>query len=1165
MTLNPQPSVQTPNAFPTLGGVVESGVPLAIAGLIASGRTQVLHIAADDKRAHALAASMSFFVPNAKVLSFPSWDVLPYDRASPNPIIVTERLQTLVELANAGDVPLVVIATVAGWLQKLPPPDLLAKHVWQVQKNGSFAREKFAGWLVEHGYRNVAKAVESGEFALRGSIVDIIPSGSEIGYRMDLFGDDIEHIRTFDPLTQKSDQEVKSLTLLPASEVLLTPEHIENFRRNYRDAFGAVSKQDPLYESVSNAQRYSGMEHWLPLFYDKLATLLDYVPAATLTFDEDAGQMIEERHALIQEYFEARKSAENQKYSEVPYHPLSPSQLYILPAAHTALLDGVAHFQFSAFTGITNNTMHFNMRRGLVFADASEHKSPIDRVASLLKEYTEKNKKLLLACYSAGSRERLLEMLRQREIVAERVEAWQQVALVKTDAIALAILPLEHGFETPEALILSEQDVLGERLIRVKKKKRAAEFFMQEAASFNEGELVVHREHGIGRFEKLETLEINGAKHDCLKLSYADGDRLFVPVENIDVLSRYGSEEEGAALDKLGGVHWQARKAKLKERITLAAAELMKTAAERLLKPAVVLQAASDEYGVFADRFGHSETEDQERSIEEVITDLQSGKPMDRLVCGDVGFGKTEVALRAAFTAVKSTPSMQVALVVPTTLLARQHYQNFAARFADLGVHVRQISRMVSAKETALVKAGLKDGSVDIVIGTHALLSKDIQFARLGLVIVDEEQHFGVAQKEKLKALKTDVHVLTLSATPIPRTLQLSLSGVRDLSLITTPPVDRLAVRSFVMPFDPVVLREALLREKHRGGGTFIVTPRIADIGDLKAKISELAPELKLESAHGQMPATQLDDIMNRFYERQIDVLISTAIIESGLDIPHANTIIIHKADRFGLAQLYQMRGRVGRSKVRAYAYFLLPHGKQLTRQATRRLEVMQTLDRLGAGFTLASHDMDIRGFGNLVGEEQSGHVREVGIELYQHMLAEAVDAAKAKNIPTLSGEYNLPQVVGMYAEDWSPQINLGISVLIPESYVEDLSLRMGLYRRIADARAEADINALAVEMIDRFGQLPDEVQALFDTMTIKQFCRELQIEKLDAGPKGLVLHFRPLSEERVAKLMQFIASRPTSMKLRPDQSVLVSEYFENAQQKIQKIKTFLHGMLAKV
>lgn len=1131
-----------------IASVPESAVALALAQLLKPSAT-LIHIATDDKHAHEVAECVPFFHPDAEILVFPSWDVLPYDCGSPNPVIVTERLETLAALSKPAVKPRLVIATVSGWLQKLPPPEALSKHGWEIVKSSSLPREQFALWLGEHGYRHMPKAVESGEFAFRGSIIDIIPSGSEMGFRLDCFSDEVEHIRQFDPLTQKSEQAVSKLSLLPASEVLLTPEHIAQFRQRYREIFGAVSKEDPLYEAVSNGQRYPGMEHWLPCFYPRMVSLLDYAENASLTFDENAWPLVEERLALIEEYYQARLSAENRKYTDAPYHALPPDALYLTATQQAEVLARIHASVFSSFTKAQGNA--FTFKRGLIFADTAQKRTPLDSLAELQRNVAPKS--ILLACYSLGSRERLFEMLRQHGLGAQRVDHWQDAK--PPQGLFLAILPLSHGFETPDMLVLSEQDLLGERLIRTGKKKRAAELFMQEAASFNEGELVVHREHGIGRFEKLEALEVTGARHDCMKLIYADGDRLFVPVENMDVLSRYGSEEEAVALDKLGSAHWQARKAKLKERITLAAAELMKTAAERLLKPGAVLHTEEDEYALFCERFGHAETEDQERSIEEVVTDLRSGKPMDRLVCGDVGFGKTEVALRAAFVAVKSTPPAQVAVVVPTTLLARQHYQNFAARFAGFNVHVRQISRMVSAKEAKQVKEGFKDGSVDIVIGTHALLAKNIEFARLGLVVVDEEQHFGVAQKEKLKALKRDVHVLTLSATPIPRTLQLSLSGVRDLSLITTPPVDRLAVRTFVMPFDPVVLREALMREKHRGGGIFLVTPRIADIGDLKHKIAQIVPELKLEVAHGQMPPGELDDIMNRFYERQIDILLSTAIIESGLDIPHANTIIIHKADRFGLAQLYQMRGRVGRGKQRAYAYFLLPQGKQLTKQATRRLEVMQTLDRLGAGFTLASHDMDIRGFGNLVGEEQSGHIREVGIELYQQMLAEAVEGMR--NAARHPSPAMPPQDDG-----WSPQINLGMSVLIPEHYVPDLSLRLGLYRRIADAKTLEELEALAAELVDRFGVLPEEVQALFDTMHIKQMCQQLQIEKLDAGPKGLVLHFRALGEARAAALLKYLSRHPTTMKLRPDQSVLVMEKLENSQQKMRKVKDFLSGLI---
>ncbi len=592
----------------------------------------------------------------------------------------------------------------------------------------------------------------------------------------------------------------------------------------------------------------------------------------------------------------------------------------------------------------------------------------------------------------------------------------------------------------------------------------------------------------------MKSIDALGAPHDCLELQY-DGGKLFLPVENIELLTRYGADEGTTQLDRLGGAGWQNRKAKMKARVREIAAELIRIAAARELKSLPAIDPPQGVYDEFCARFPYQETEDQERAIADVIDDLGSGRPMDRLVCGDVGFGKTEVALRAAFVAAMS--GSQVAVVVPTTLLARQHYKNFAERFAGFPLKVRQLSRFVDAKDARETKAGLASGDIDIVVGTHALLAKSIEFKRLGLVIVDEEQHFGVSHKERLKALKADLHMLTLTATPIPRTLQLALSGVRDLSLITTPPVDRLAVRTFVTPFDPLVIREALLREHYRGGQSFYVAPRISDLREALEFLKETVPELKCQIAHGQMTPGMLEDVMTAFYDRQIDVLVSTNIVESGLDIPTANTLIAHRADMFGLAQLYQLRGRIGRSKQRAYAYLTTPANQKLTETADRRLQVLQSLDQLGAGFSVASHDLDIRGAGNLLGEEQSGHVREVGIELYQEMLEDAVAQLK-----TGEGFEDVP-------DQWSPQINIGAAVLIPEEYVPDLNVRMALYRRLATIEDRTEMEGFAAELIDRFGPLPDEVRSLLEIVAIKHLCRTAQVEKIDAGPKGATLSFR--------------------------------------------------------
>ena len=724
--------------------------------------------------------------------------------------------------------------------------------------------------------------------------------------------------------------------------------------------------------------------------------------------------------------------------------------------------------------------------------------------------------------------------------VARRVirMASEEVALADPQALPLAILGIETGFEVPGFVVIAEQDVLGDRLVRGAKNRKKAENFIKEATSLAEGDLVVHVDHGIGRFVGLKTIEAAGAPHDCLEIQYAGGDKLFLPVENIELLSRYGSEDADAQLDKLGGGAWQARKARMKKRIREIADELIKTAAARHLKTAPVLVPPEGLYDDFAARFPYDETEDQLSAIEAVAGDLASGRPMDRLVCGDVGFGKTEVALRAAFLAAMS--GKQVAVVVPTTLLSRQHFRTFFERFKGLPIKVAQASRLVPAKDMAATRAGLADGTVDVVVGTHALLAKSIAFKDLGLLIIDEEQHFGVKHKERLKELKSDVHVLTLSATPIPRTLQLALTGVRELSLIATPPVDRLAVRTFVTPFDPLIVREAILREKYRGGQCFYVCPRVADLAERVEFLAKHVPEAKVAVAHGQMAATQLEDIMNAFYEGQYDILLSTTIVESGLDIPTANTLIIHRADMFGLAQLYQLKGRVGRSKTRAYAIFTTPPERRLNVVADRRLKVLQSLDTLGAGFQLASHDLDLRGAGNLLGEEQSGHIKEVGYELYQQMLEEAVAQLKAG-------------IVEEVAEDqWSPQITVGTPVLIPDHYVPDLQLRLGLYRRLADLEDGGSIDAFGAELIDRFGPLPEEVEHLLKIVTIKALCRKTNVEKIDAGPKGIVIGFRDGRFDNPAALVQYIGEQGSLAKIRPDQKIVLTRDWPEADQRLK-------------
>jgi transcription-repair coupling factor (superfamily II helicase) len=884
------------------------------------------------------------------------------------------------------------------------------------------------------------------------------------------------------------------------------------------------------------------MEHWLPLFHEQLETVFDYLPHAPVVFDHLARDAIAQRFDQVTEHYDARlaQSSSAAIGDAVPYKPVEPGRLYLSPGDVDAAAQARAMFEFSAFDApeqAARAIVHAGSKPGRNFAAerADPGRNIFDEAVKMIAGHRRAGRRVLIAGWSEGSLDRMAQILGEHELEPlTRVEALAGLDRLAMTDIGLAVLPLEAGFETAKLAVVAEQDILGDRLIRRSRRRRSANV-ISEVTGLAAGDIVVHADHGIGRFVGLRSIEAAGAPHDCLELRYAGDDRLYLPVENIELLSRYGSETAEAQLDRLGGGAWQARKAKLKRRLLDMAGQLINLAAERQTRGAPVLTPPDGLYAEFAARFPYDETDDQQTAIESVLDDLAHGRPMDRLICGDVGFGKTEVALRAAFVAVMG--GLQVAVVVPTTLLARQHYKTFAQRFAGLPVKVRQASRLVGSRELAETRKGIADGTVDIVIGTHALLGASVGFKNLGLLVIDEEQHFGVKHKERLKELKSDVHVLTLSATPIPRTLQLALSGVRELSLIATPPVDRMAVRTFISPFDTLVIRETLLRERYRGGQSFYVVPRIADLEEVQNFLREHVPELKVATAHGQLAAGTLDDIMNAFYEGQYDVLLSTTIVESGLDIPTANTLIVHRADMFGLAQLYQLRGRVGRSKLRAYALFTLPAKRSLTATAERRLKVLQSLDTLGAGFQLASHDLDIRGAGNLLGEEQSGHIREVGFELYQQMLEEAV--AETRGVAD-AGEGG-----------WSPQITVGTAVMIPESYVPDLQLRLGLYRRLGEIENTEDIDAFGAELIDRFGPLPEEVEHLLKIVYIKVLCRRANVEKLDAGPKGVVVHFRKREFPEPAALIGYIGEQGSLAKIRPDHSVVFSRDWPNAEKRL--------------
>jgi transcription-repair coupling factor (superfamily II helicase) len=1135
-------------------GLVLADLARAIAAGDAAPAISLAVICRDGTRMAALARSLAFFAPDIEVLEFPAWDCLPYDRVSPHGGVVAQRMMTLARLARVKgrERPAILLATVNAILQRVTPRETLARQSLSVAPGNLLAMSGVTQWLELNGFTRAGTVREAGDYAIRGGIIDLFAPGMGDPVRLDFFGDTLESIRVFDPETQRTTAELRTLDLVPMAEFQLTTETIRLFRTGYVAAFGAATPDDVLYEAVSEGRRAAGMEHWLPLFHKSLETLFDFVDGTPIAIETLAEEAAHERLAQIADYYQARKDAMDQTGGGAPYKPLPPERLYLAETEWRERLDHAALARLSPFAAPegTADTIEIGAHAGHNFS--AERAEPNTNVFDAVKTHVEglqsAGKRVVIAMWSGGSRERMEHVLTEHGLFnLAAVASWPQAQALPRPQVALAVLGLDAGFETADTALITEADILGERLVRPRRQSKRAENFIAEVTSLASGDVVVHVDHGIGRFVGLRTIEAAGAPHDCLEIHYAGGDRLFLPVENIELLSRYGSEAAGVELDRLGGTAWQARKARMKNRIREIAGELIKVAAERQLREAPLLTVEPGLYDEFSARFPYDETDDQEAAISAVLGDLASGRPMDRLICGDVGFGKTEVALRAAF--VTAMNGKQVAVVVPTTLLSRQHFRTFSERLRGYPVNIAQASRLVSTTELAKTKKGLADGQIDIVIGTHALLGKTIKFRDLGLIVVDEEQHFGVAHKEKLKQLRAEVHVLTLTATPIPRTLQLALSGVRDMSIIATPPVDRLAVRTFVSPFDPIVVREALLRERYRGGQCFYVCPRIEDLADAKAFLDKTVPEVRVAVAHGQMPSGMLEDVMTAFYDGKFDVLLSTSIVESGLDIPTANTLIVHRADMFGLAQVYQLRGRVGRAKLRAYALLTLPVNRKITPQAERRLKVLQSLDTLGAGFQLASHDLDIRGAGNLLGDEQSGHIKEVGYELYQQMLEEAVMSLKAG-------------ISAPVADKWSPQITIGTAVLIPEDYVADLPVRLALYRRLAELEDDRDIEAFGAELVDRFGPLPEEVKHLLQVVGIKALCRRANVERIEVGPKGAVLAFRDNIFANPEGLIAYIAKHPEGARVRPDMKVVFFDEWDTPPERLKGAAGILRALV---
>ncbi len=1104
-------------------------------------------IAKNDAEMEVVQKQVQFFLPDFEFLNFYAWDCLPFDRISPKPLISASRIKSLYKLATRSEgKKFFIITSVNSLLKKTVAPNQIKDLGLYLQVGSKASIPQISELLVAKGYERRACANSVGEFAVRGGIVDVVmqQAADLIGYRIDFLGEEVESIKIFNPITQITEELVKSLEILPSSEVIFNKKTVENFRQKYRENFGAAL-DDQLYSAISESRSYPGMEHWLPFFYEEnLVSFFDYLKNPVTFFSDEVFLLSKKSDELIYEYFQARNH-------DKTYHAIPPDLLYFSAAEFEKNLQKTISIQFNKFDILgqselvegkpsmvrqaQNNIRVLDLEIKAVpdfaLAGRTNQKDPFE----LVKDFAS-NTKTIIACLTESFRDRITKILPDYNLKFPTI-----------------LLPLNLGFYTSDFMLIGEQAIFGEKIIRKKSSKAASRRLIEEGLSIALGELVVHRDHGIGRFEGIQTITAIGIKTDMIKIAYGGNETLFVPVHDIDLITRYGADNPLIQLDRLGLAGWKNRREKVRKRIKVAAEELLRIAAARHLKKAEIFIPDQHFYDEFKSRFGFVETEDQARAIEEVEEDLAKGSPMDRLICGDVGFGKTEVAMRATASVVGKKGS-QIAIVAPTTLLVRQHYKNFTKRFEGTGIKIAQLSRLVSNSDAKKTREEIEAGSAQIVIGTHALLQKNIKFKNLSLVIIDEEQHFGVAQKERLKELRHEVHVLTLSATPIPRSLQMSLTGVKDLSLIATPPLDRLAVRNFVMPYDSVIVREAVMREYNRGGRIFFVVPRIRDIEEMEPRLKILLPEIKITHAHGQMSPTELDQIMNDFVDGKIDMLLSTTIVESGIDIAEANSMIIYKAEMFGLSQLYQLRGRVGRGKVRAYCYLMLDHRKKVSDESQKKLEVMQNLDSLGVGFTVASHDMDIRGSGNLLGDEQSGHVKETGVELYQQMLLETIEDLKkdilrqaqhdkSMAIPNLSkGDENL---------DFSIQIKLGISLLIPEEYMPELSLRMSFYKKIAMIKNDEDAQNLIDEMNNRFGKIPEEILNLIEITKLKHLCKKLGIEKFESTSEGLVLGFKNNQFRNPEKLLTMIFASKNKIKLHTGQRVLFVCNTSSTQNKI--------------
>ena len=1107
--------------------------------------TETARQAAEQTRA------LQFFTAEQQlpIYSFPDWETLPYDIFSPHQDIISQRLQTLANLPSARQG--IIVVPLSTLMHRIAPTDFVASHSFSYTIGEELDRTQLQNQLGRAGYRRVDTVFEHGEFAFRGSIIDIYPMGEKNPFRIDLLDDEIESLRRFDPESQRTTETVNQLLLLPAREFPTDSEATNRFLNNWHDHFDHDPGQCSIYNDIKDGIAPQGIEYYLPLFFEQTATLFDYLPNDVQLFTH-AG--IEEAAATFWQDINSR----HEEYGVDPERPILPPGEIFVPTEilfqHIKQLARtiISHQQVEERAGQSNLQLHAVPE----VAVNAKLTNPLNNLQVFI-EGIGADVKILFCAESAGRREVLTELLKGIDIKPTEVDHWQQF-VTGDHSYCITTYPIDQGVYCPaqQICLITEGELFGQQVMQRRRRSKASEspdYVFKNLAELKVGSPVVHIEHGVGRYQGLITLEVDRAIQEFLMLSYADDAKLYVPVSSLHLISRFGGGDQVAApLNRLGTDKWDKAKEKAAKQVRDTAVELLDIYSRRAARKGFACDSNEEDYQKFSSDFAFETTADQQEAIEAVRRDLLSAQPMDRLVCGDVGFGKTEVAMRAAFTAVSS--GKQVVVLVPTTLLAHQHLQNFRDRFANWPVRVEELSRFKTNKEQEQVIAATETGNVDILISTHKLLHAQIDFSKLGLMVIDEEHRFGVRQKEKIKSLRSSVDILTMTATPIPRTLNMSMHSIRDLSIIATPPAKRLSVKTFVRKQESRVTREAILREILRGGQVYFLHNDVKSIQRAADELADLVPEARIQIAHGQMRERQLEQVMSDFYHQRFNVLVCTTIIETGIDVPSANTILIERADKFGLAQLHQLRGRVGRSHHQAYAYLMTPQDKKLTADATKRLEAISAADHLGSGFTLATNDLEIRGAGELLGEEQSGHIQAIGFTLYLEMLDRAVNAIRNGAKPDLDAA--LHQGI---------EVNMHLPALIPDGYLPDVNMRLTLYKRLSNCQTKEDLHELQVEMIDRFGLLPDEVKALFQLAELRQFGEQLGLKKIEAGPNGGRLQFTENTAVEPMTIVSMVQNNPAIFRLQNNDQLSFTMPMDSAEQRFSEVNKILQQLLTAV